>query len=57
MAPRRNFDQAFRAKVVAKAIKDGNWCKAAREHGIHESTVVVGHKNIRNIVMYFSKNR
>ena len=39
MAPRRNFDQAFRAKVVATAIKDGNWCKAAREHGIHESTV------------------
>ena len=39
MAPRRNYDQAFRAKVVADAIRDGNWCKAARQHGIHESTV------------------
>ena len=39
MAPRRNYDQAFRAKVVADAIRDGNWCKVARQHGIHESTV------------------
>ena len=39
MAPRRNFDQAFRAKVVADAIRDGNWCKVARQHGIDESTV------------------
>ena len=39
MAPRRNFDQAFRAMVVAKAMKHGNWSKAAREHGIDESTV------------------
>ena len=38
MAP-RNFDQAFKAKVVADAIRDGNWCKVARQHGIHESTV------------------
>ena len=39
MAPRRNYDQVFRAKVVADAIRDGNWCKVARQHGIHESTV------------------
>ena len=40
MAPtRRNFDQAFKTMVAAKALELGNWSKAAREHGIHESTV------------------
>ena len=38
MAP-RSFNQAFKAKVVEDAIRDGNWCKVARQHGIHESTV------------------
>ena len=39
MAPRRNFDLAFRTMVAEKALELGNWSKAAREHGIHEKTV------------------
>ena len=38
MAP-RSFNQAFKAKVIEDAIRDGNWCKVASQHGIHESTV------------------
>ena len=37
MAPRRS--QAFKSKVVEDAIRDGNWCQVASQHGIHESTV------------------
>ena len=38
MAP-RSFNQAFKSKVVEDAIRDGNWCQVASQHGIHESTV------------------
>ena len=37
MAPRRTPE--FRSKVVEDAIRDGNWCQVASQHGIHESTV------------------
>ena len=39
MAPRRNFDLAFRTMVAEHALEIGNWSEAAREHGIHERTV------------------
>ena len=37
MAPRRTPE--FKSKVVEDAIRDGNWCQVASQHGIHESTV------------------
>ena len=39
MAPRRNFDLAFRTMVAEHALEVGNWSEAGRVHGIHERTV------------------
>ena len=39
MAPRKNYDLAFRTKVAERALEIGNWSQAGQEHGVDEACV------------------